>query len=103
MVPNVAPPTTFATSGFGTGLLVTDGTPPSGAETEALLADIQRTLPRGDAAAPPPKAFIQGIGRVACPKDMANMDLPTARIWLHQPEIAPAPNPPGNGAPRRGN
>lgn len=96
MVPNAAPPVSFATSGTGTGLMVTDGTPPSPAESEAIAADIRGRLPRGDAAAPPPQAFIQSISRMACPKPLDGMTVALAKVWLRQPEPPPAPP-----APRR--
>lgn len=99
MVPNTAPPTTFPTSGTGNGLWVTDGEPPSVEESELILNEIRRTLPRGDAAAPPPQAFIQNVSRMACPPSLDGMSLDLARVWLRQP--SPPPGAKGGAAPRR--
>lgn len=102
MIHHVWPPTSYSTDGTGTGLMVTDGSPPSTAEIEAIITDIQHKLPRGDAEAPPPRAFIQSIGRMACPKDLNGMGLPLAKLWLHQPEVTPGSGEASGGsAPRR--
>lgn len=87
MIPNVAPPTPFATEGQGTGLMVTDGRPPSSEETAAIAASIEKSLPRGDAQAPPPQAFIRSVGRIACPRTLDGLDLTVAKIVLKQPEV----------------
>lgn len=86
MIPNVAPPTPFATGGQGTGLMVTEGLPPSSDETAALIAAIQKSLPRGDAQAPPPQAFMRSVSRIACPPSLNGVDIAVAKIWLKQPE-----------------
>lgn len=99
MVPNTAPPTTFPTSGTGNGLWVTDGEPPSADESELILNEIRRTLPRGDAAAPPPQAYMQNINRMACPASLDGMSLDLARVWLRQPSVPSAAT--GGAAPRR--
>ncbi|MCR6629162.1 MAG: hypothetical protein NVV74_03400 [Magnetospirillum sp.] len=99
MVPNTWPRTTFSTAGIGTGLMVTDGRPPSAAETDAIIADIQKNLPRGDAEAPPPRASIQSISRIACPKPLDGMELAVAKIWLRQPEVPENADPKGGARP----
>lgn len=86
MIPNVAPPTPFATGGDGTGLMVTDGRPPSNDETAAIVASIEKTLPRGDLQAPPPQAFIRSVSRIACPRSLDGVDISVAKIWLKQPD-----------------
>lgn len=85
MIPNVAPPTPFATGGEGTGLMVTDGRPPTTDETAAIVDSIQKGLPRGDLQAPSPQAFIRGISRIACPRTLDGLDLSVAKIVLKQP------------------
>lgn len=95
MIPNIWPPTTYSTSGVGTGLMVTDGKPPSQQETAAITGSIEKGLPRGDIQAPPPQAFITGLSRVACPKALNGLSLPLAKMWLKQPE------PEANAAARR--
>ena len=100
MVPNTAPPTTFPTSGTGNGLWVTGGEPPGVDESELILNEVRRTLPRGDAAAPPPQAFVQNVSRMACPPALDGMSLDLARVWLRQPSPPPSVVK-GGGAPKR--
>lgn len=102
MVPNTAPPTSFPTTGVGTGVMVTDGRPPSAAETEAIAADIQHTLPQGDQGAPPPRAIVQSVNRIACPQHLEGVSLSVAKIILRQPEpLPPAAEKPGRIELRR--
>lgn len=98
MVPNTAPPTTFPTSGTGNGLWVTGGEPPNVEESELILNEIRRTLPRGDAAARPPQTYIQNVSRMACPASLDGMSLDLARVWLRQPSPPSAAK--GGAAPR---
>ena len=86
MIPNVAPPTPFATGGEGTGVMVTDGRPPSSDETAAIADSIEKSLPRGDLQAPAPQAFIRSVSRIACPRSLDGVDLSVAKIWLRQPD-----------------